>query len=346
MSKKFTDELFSKIVDEDNLYNAYKKSLNNNGKYNPDAMVFALDEVYNLMKLRQSLIDETYEFDGYIEFKVFEPKERIVNAPFYKDKIVQLAINNVLKEIYNPCFIYDSYACIDGKGTHKCVDRIQYFFRKSKWQYGEDAFIIKIDIKKFFYSIDRDVLKATLSKKIRCKKTLRLLCKIIDSADAIDDLGMPLGNTISQISANICMNEIDQYCKRRLNIKYYVRYMDDIIIVVENKNKARKVFQNKTKIFPINQGVNAIGYKIYPTHKLLRNDSKKKIKRKIKAIPHLIKEGKLAVDKAEQMLNSWKGHAEHANSFNFIQGLIAKFDFLYLVKKSNSTVIKIDTSKL
>ena len=189
-----------------------------------------------------------------------------------------------------------------------------------------------------------------------------MLFKIIDSANVIDLLGMPLGNTISQICANICMNELDQFCKRKLGLKYYARYMDDFFIIVESKDKANRVLKlvkefveeelhlklnkDKTKIFPLAQGLNAIGYKIYSTHRLLRNDSKKKIKRKIKAIPHLIKEGKLAVDKAEQMLNSWKGHAEHANSFNFIQGLIAKFDFLYLVKKSNSTVIKIDTSKL
>lgn len=362
MSKDLQQGIFDRIVAEDNVDEAYIQTLGGKGKYNPDAMVFSLDEVYNLMVLRQSLIDETYEFDGYIEFKVFEPKKRIVNAPYYKDKIVQLAINNVLKEIYNPCFIYDSYACIDGKGTHKCVDRIQYFLRKAKWQYGKDAFIIKLDIKKFFYSIDRDVLKTLLPKKIKCQKTLRLLFKIIDSADSIDDLGLPLGNTLSQISANIYMNEVDNYCKRKLSLKYYVRYMDDIFIIVANRDTAREVLElirifikenlhldfnkDKTKIFPLNQGVNAIGYKMYPTHKLLRNDSKKKIKRKVKAMPHLIKEGRLTVEKAEQMLNSWKGHAEHANSYNFILSLIANHDFLYLVKKKNKTVFKIDVSKL
>ncbi len=362
MPKNLQQGLFDRIVDEENIYDAYKQSLKGKGKYKNNAMKFALDETYNLRELRRSLIDETYQFDGYEEFPVFEPKERIINAPFYKDKIVQLAINNILKELYNSTFIYDSYACIDDKGTHKCVDRIQHLMRKAKWKYGDGTYVIKGDIKKFFYSIDRDVLKILLPKKIKCKKTLRLLFKIIDSADIIDLLGLPLGNTLSQICANIYMNELDQFCKRKLGLKYYVRYMDDFFIFVESKDEADRVLKlvrefveeklhlklnkDKTKAFPLAQGLNAIGYKIYVTHRLLRNDSKKNIKRKIKAMPHLILEGKLTVEKAEQILNSWKGHAEHANSHNFIQGLISEHDFLYLVKKGNKTVFRIDVSKL
>ena len=121
---------FDRIIDEDNLYRAYKRVQSGKGKYRPDAMIFSRDETYNLFNLRQSLIDETYEFGGYTTFPVFEPKKRIVNAPTYsKDKIVQIAINHVLKEIYYPCFIYDSYACIDLKGAHRAAERISYFMR-------------------------------------------------------------------------------------------------------------------------------------------------------------------------------------------------------------------------
>ena len=179
MSKKNKESaLFEKIIAEDNLYKAYKKSIQGKGKYNPEAMKFSLDEIYNLNNLKQSLEDESYQFDGYIRFPVFEPKVRIVDAPHFKDKIVQLAINNMLKEIYNPCFIFDSYACIDDKGTHKCVDRISHFIRKAKWQYGDDAYIVKLDVKKFFYTIDRETLKYLLPKKIKCKKSLRLILKM------------------------------------------------------------------------------------------------------------------------------------------------------------------------
>lgn len=361
MSKKhkINYNLFNKIVDKENIKKAYRKALKGKGKYNLEAMEFSMNESANINNLIESLNDETYNFDGYIRFPVFEPKERIVDAPHFKDKIVQLAINNVLKQIYNPTFVFDSYACIDGKGTHKCVDRISHLIRKAKWEYGEDAYIVKLDIKKFFYSIDRELLKSLLAKKIRCKKSLRLIFKIIDSANVIDILGLPLGNTLSQICANIYLNELDNYCKRKLSIKYFVRYMDDCIIVAKNKDEANRILiligefvenglklqlnSNKSKIFPINQGVNAIGYKIYTTHRLLRNSSKKKIKRKIKAMPKLIMDGKMNIQKAEQILNSWLGHSSHSNSHHFIGKLVSKYDFLYL---TDNGVFKVNRNKL
>ncbi len=350
---------FNKIIDRDNMYKAYNKTLRGRGKFHPEAIKFSNDETFNMNTLIESLENESYKFEGYIRFPVFEPKERIVDAPHFQDKIVQLAINSVLKEIYNPCFIFDSYACIDNKGTHKCVDRIQYFMRKAKWEYGDAAGIAKMDVKKFFYSIDREILKKLLLKKIKCKKTLRLIFKIIDSAELIDPLGLPLGNTLSQICANIYMNEVDNYVKRKLSIKYYIRYMDDSIVIMPSITEAEKVLElvrvfirdnlalelneKKSKVFPLAQGVNAVGYKIHPTHRLLRNDCKKKIKRKIKAFPHLIATDKMTVRKAEQMLNSWLGHASHARSYNFIQSLIKKNNYIYLNSKNT---LKINPSKL
>lgn len=342
--------LFERIVDKDNIYKSYRKSLKGKNKYSNEAMIFSSDETYSLNKLRQSLIGETYQFDDYITFKVYEPKERVVDAPHFKDKIVQLALNNALKGVYYPSFIYDNYACIDNKGTHKCVERIQYFLKKAKWEYGDDAYIIKIDIKKFFYTIDREILKDILKKRIYCEKTLKLLYKIIDSAKLLGDLGLPLGNTLSQLCANIYMNEFDQYCKRKLSLHYYIRYVDDAIVIAKDKNEAKRILElmtvflkeklnldintDKTKIFPINQGVNSIGFKLYATHRLLRDDCKKKIKRKIKAMPRLIEEKRLTLSKAEQMLNSWLGHAKHGCSYNFIKSLLKKHNYLYMIGKN------------
>lgn len=338
--------LFKKIVDVENIYNAYRKSLKGKNKYSRESMEFRNDETYNIAKLIESLRDKTYKFSGYMNFIVTEPKERIIDAPHFKDKVVQLAINNVLKEVYYPNFIYDSYACIDGKGTHKCVDRVQEFLRLGKRNYGGDAYIIKVDVKKFFYSIDRDILKSIIRKRIYCKDTLILLFKIIDSANSISEKGLPLGNTISQLCANIYLNELDQYCKRSMSIKYYLRYMDDVVCVVENKSEAIMVLEHiqnflndrlslqvntkKTKIFPISQGINTVGFKIHTTHRLLRNDCKKKIKRKIKAMPKLMQLNRITKEKAMQILNSWLGHAKHGCSYNFIISLLSRFKYLYL----------------
>jgi len=351
--------LFDKIVDQKNMEKAYKQSQRGPGKYKLEAIEFAKDQTYNLAKLKQSLVDETYSFGKYTRFIIYEPKKRIIYAPTYKDKIVQLSVNNILKEVYYPCFINDSFACIDNKGTHKCVDRISYFMRKAAWDFGDDAYIIKVDIKKFFYTIDREILKSIFPKKIKCKKTLRLLYRIIDSANKIDPLGIPLGNTLSQIGANIYMNKLDQFCKRHLGLKYYVRYADDVVAIVKNSEEAKRILGlmtsflkeelhldinlYKTKIFPISQGVNTVGFKIYKTHRLLRNESKKRIKRKVKKMRALILDGKLTVEKAEQMLNSWLGHAKHGDSYNFIEKLINKNRFIYT---SNNLTLKIDVDKL
>ena len=353
-------DMFERVTSEANLYQALKKCLESDKKHSLEAILFVMNETSNMMDLRQELIDGTYQFSGYMRFKVYEPKERIVDAPHFRDKVVQIALNNILKEFFNEMFVYDSYACIDNKGTHKAVDRINYFIRKAKWEYGEESQINKFDIEKFFYTIDRKILKRILMKRVTCKQTRGLLFKIIDSADSISELGLPLGNTLSQICANIYMNELDQYCKRVLKVKYYVRYADDIIVIASNKEEASfynekiiaflnkrlrlKANVKKTKVFPINQGVNSVGFKIYATHRLLRNDSKKKIKRKARKMRGLIQVGKMSPEKAEQILNSWHGHARHGCSYNFIEKqLVGKHDFIYMSKKGT---IKIDEKQI
>ena len=307
-------------------------------KYKDEAITFSNNITYNLNKLRMSLINGTYKFSGYYAFTVYEPKQRDIDAPCFKDKIVQIAINNILKGVVYKKFIFNSYACIDNKGTHACAVKTQKNIKQANWKY-KDPFIIKGDIKKFFYTIDREILKSILEKIINCDRTLKLLKHIIDSADAIDELGLPLGNTLSQICANIYMNLLDQYIKRKLSIKFYTRYADDMCLICESKEKAKEVLKlcekfinnelnlklnkRKTKIFPLKQGVNFVGYKIHHTHMLLRSKSKKKVKNRLKS-------NKIPSYKLEQMMNSWKGHADYANSYNFYNKLVDRFECLKL----------------
>lgn len=344
--------LFNEIIDPENVEISYTQCLSGKSKYKTDAMLFDRNKTYNLKQLVESLKDGSYRMDDYIQFNVYEPKERKIYAPRFKDKLVQMMINNVIKHVYNNCFIYDSYACIDNKGTHKASNRIQHFLRKASWQYGEGAFIIKLDVSKFFYSIDRGILKSILPKKIKCEKTLDLLYKIINSSPK--ERGLPLGNITSHVLANIYLNEFDNFCKRKLGLKYFCRYMDDSFAVVENKADAKRILglmstfleshlnlianPKKTRIFPVDQGVNIVGFKTYKTHKLLRDDSKRKIKRKLSKMEKLVKSERITVEKAEQMLNSWLGHAKNASSRNFIKRLLEKHEFLQI---NNKGVFKI-----
>lgn len=335
--------LFNKIVDPDNVEYSYGRCMLGKTKYKKDAIMFDEDKTHNVDQLVRDIKNGTYTPSEYYEFEVYEPKRRIIHAPSFRDKLAQRMVYNVLKDIYSNVFIGDSFACIVGKGTHAASDTIHRYLRKAKWEYGDCAFIVKLDIQKFFYSIDRELAKTLYRKKINCKKALWLLDRIIDSAPG--ETGLPLGNITSHTFANIVGNEIDQYCKRYLGIKYYVRYMDDICIILPSKIEARKVFllckrfierhlnlklnSNKSKLFPIQQGVNFVGFKTWSTHKLLRGKSKRKIKSRLHKIPALIKSGKITIEKAEQMINSWYGHARHGSHCNFLNAIYRKHDYLY-----------------
>jgi retron-type reverse transcriptase len=342
MSKRYKN-IYGEIANLRNAYKALNKTRLGKEKYKAAAIRFTEHETVNIRELVAQLQDKSYRVGPYSQFTVYEPKEREIYAPCFRDKILQHMVHSVLKHIYWPCFISDSYACIENKGTHACVERIGHFLRKAQWQYGKGAFIVKIDIRKFFYTIDREVLKKLLRKKIRCHDTLWLLDSIIDSSPA-PERGLPLGNLTSQLFANIYLNELDQYVKRRLGVKYYLRYADDAIAMVQSKDEARRILEatrvylserlnldlnaKKSKIFPIEQGVNAIGFKHHPTHRLLRNDCKKKVKRKLRAMPGLVECGSMTEGRAQQMIGSWYGHARYANAFRFIRKLEDKFGFL------------------
>lgn len=327
------------------LEQALKKVNKTKNRLTLEAGEFNENKVISTLNLLEEIANKTYEVGEYKEFKIYEPKERIIYAPTFRDKVVQIWLNNILKYEYRfKYFIKDSYGSIDARGTHKCADKIQENMKIAQATLGTQARILKLDVKKFFYSIDREILKQIYKKQISDPNILWLLNKIIDSANQIDEKGLPLGNTISQLSANVYMNELDQFIKRTLRVKYYVRYMDDMILILENTERAREVKeqvenylnqklhlelnQDKSKIFPIKQGVNAIGYKIYPTHKKLRNRSKKKFKEIVQELnKYLTKTPYLTLEQYqhyEARLNSWMGHAGHACSHNFIISQLKK----------------------
>ena len=347
--------IFDEIVTYKNFKKAYDRTQKTNTKYKNESIKFSFDLIYNLEKLKEKVSNGTYKPKKYNIFKVHEPKERVIAAPKFEDKIVQFAVHNVINDDFERKFIHDSYACQKDKGTHAAADRIQHFLGKAKWQWG-NPWIVKADIRKFFYSIDHKILKKILDKKIKCQRTLKLLFKIIDNSpdevglpepyyDNKFYVGLPLGNVTSQLFANLYLNELDQYCKRKLSLKYYVRYMDDMGVIVKTRNKAKiikkkmsefvkrklnlKMNKRKTKIFPLAQGLNMVGYKIWPTHKLLRNSTKKRIKQKLSKFKRLIKENKISISKVEQILNSWKGHADHASSENFYRYLENRFNYIF-----------------
>lgn len=334
--------LYEQIVDFANVERAYKQTQKGARKFRKDAILFSAYKEMNLVELWRDLKTGRYRVGEYIRFKVYEPKERIVSAPRIRDKIVQFAAHTVIKDEYKPVFIKDSYACLEGRGTHRAVDAVQRYMRACKRKHG-DGWIVKVDVSKFFYSIDRGILKRILRKKIKCRKTLWLLDMIIDSSPE-GDVGIPLGNVTSQDFANIYLNEVDQYVKRFLGVKWYVRYMDDMIAVVPTREEAKELKNKivlflrerlnlsenpkKSQIFPLKNGVNAYGFKIRTTHRLVRDQSKRAMKRRIKAMDRKLKARIIRKQDVQQAVNSWLGHARHSNSYNLAKKIFGKYSYI------------------
>ena len=341
--------LYERIYDTKNLEESYKRTQSGNRKYRKEAIYFAMSKERKLRCLQKELEDRTYRPGSYIEFYVFEPKKRLVHAPHIRDKIVQFSIHTVLQGIYRSVFIKDSYACLEEKGTHEAVHRIQHYMRLAQWKY-EEPYIVKIDVRKFFYSINRDILKTIYRKKIPESEQdfLRILDMIVDSSPE-GEKGLPLGNVTSQDFANIYLNEIDQFCKRYLGLKWYVRYMDDICIIVKDRETARDVLakirtyvkdhldlelNEKTHIYPLAQGINTLGFRIHTTHLEVRNSSKTAMKRRIKKIDEKVQSGRLAKKQAQQSVNAWLGHARHSNSYNLAKKIFEKYDYIQIEDKN------------
>lgn len=343
MAKSFKyDNLYNKIISFKNLEYAFTQVTKGDRKYRKDAILFSMLLDKNLVDLWHDLKWGDYRVGEYIRFEVHEPKRRWVSAPRVRDKVVQFATHHIIKHVYADVFISDSYACLDGRGTHGAVDSVQRDMRIAEREF-EDPWIVSVDVSKFFYSIDREILKSILRKKIKCAKTLWLLDLIINSSPE-GEAGIPLGNVTSQDFANIYLNEIDQYVKRFLGVRYYTRYMDDMIAVVDGKKAAQalkaamclflrdqlNLVENpkKSQIFPLAQGVNAYGYKIWTTHRLVRDQSKRAVKRRIKAMDRKLAAGEIEQHAVQQSVSSWIGHARHSNSFNLAKKVFEPYPYV------------------
>lgn len=334
------NNLFEQVYQFENLYKAYLKARKDK-RYRHEVLEFSANLEENLLYIQNQLIYQTYHTGRYREFYVHDPKTRLVMALPFKDRVVHHALCNIIEPVFENSFIYDSYACRAGKGTHAGADRVTEFLRSAQ-RHWPKVYCLKGDIKQYFPSVNHDILKRILRKKIACPKTLWLLDEIIDSSANPGDLnprGIPIGNLTSQLFANIYLNEFDHFIKEDLKARYYVRYMDDFIILNGNKKQLWAVLEEikgflelldlqlngKTGIFPIKQGIDFLGYRIWPTHRLLRKSSIKRMKRKLKAFKRRYQKGQISLEKINATIQSWLGHAKHADSYKLREKLLEGF---------------------
>lgn len=326
--------LLEAMGDYGNVQKAYNKARKCK-RHRKDVLIFTKDKEENLDKVREDILNLAYEPSEYHYFKVYEPKERQIMAlPFY-DRVVQHAINNVLEPIFDKRFISQSYVCRKGKGMHAASDTLkEWLYEWNKYHPDQPLYAIKADIHHYFQSIDHAVLKTEIRKVIKDAGVLALLDRIIDhNGNMPDGVGIPVGNLTSQLFANIYLNKLDQYAKHTLGVGMYVRYMDDFIILSPDKEKLRYWLAEierflrdelrlelnpKTTILAAKNGIDFVGYKHRATHRKVRPDSIKRIKKTIKKYER----GKITKEQLQKSIQSWTGHAGHADSYNLRKKII------------------------
>lgn len=319
--------LYEKVYDLDNLRLADKKArkhkLRSYGVIKHDK-----NSEENLLKLQEMLVSQTYKTSEYDIFTIFTPKERqIFRLPYFPDRITHHAIMNVLEPIWLSVFTKDTYSCIKNRGIHAAARNLKHILKNDR---EGTKYCLKFDIRKFYPSIDHDILKQIVRRKIKDKKILWLLDEIIDSAD-----GVPIGNYLSQYFANLYLAYFDHWVKEEKRVKYYFRYADDIVILSDNKQglqdllySCRKYLRDNLKltiksnyqVFPVDsRGIDFVGYRFFHTHTILRKSIKKNFCRRV---AKLNKRKFIKYVDYRQQVCSWWGWSKHCNSRNLIKTIL------------------------
>lgn len=339
------DNSFIDIASLDSLTRAHKKAMK--GKRSqpiPTASDYTF--MSGLLGTQRQIVGGTYRPLPYKHRVITEPKTRHIEAPAFQDRVVHHAVHRVVSTFYERFFIYDSYACRPGRGTHKGMARVQGYLRSEP-----ELYVLKIDISKYYASINHNKLVDLLKKRIKSSRLLGMLCSIIGSSKSNSEhdhlfpphshyhtkkpRGIPIGNLTSQLFANIYLHELDMYAKHKLKIRRYVRYMDDMLIFHSDKEQLKSwqsdivdflydelyltVNPRKVRIYPSRLGVDFVGFVIWPFKMRVRSSSVRRFRRRFNQQLKSYVNGHTDITEIEASLNSWTAHLQHANNKQLIQ---------------------------
>lgn len=353
--KKF-NITYEQIADYNNIYTAYLDARKNKSERN-EIMRFSLDLDANLNSLYKELQEGTYKAGRYRILYIHVPKKRLIMALQFRDRVLQWAIYRLLNPLYEKTYIKDSYACIKNRGREKAAERLQYWLRQTERK-PKQYYYLKLDISKFFYRVDHEILLDILRRKIKDERLIELFNKIINSEkrafglplgvdpceidprEMLFDKGMPIGNLTSQMFANIYMNELDQYLKHELHLKYVIRYADDCIILHDDKAELRQVLErvktflleklklnlnNKTVIRPTTCNVDFVGYVINKDEIRLRSATVKRMRYRIKYIVKAYERGEMTLREVNATMQSYFGLLKHCTNEGLKENIINGF---------------------
>ena len=313
-----TSGLWSQITNFENLYNAYLDARRGK-RLRPDVLRFSANIEEHLVNLQNHLLWKSWRPGKQREFIAREPKLRLIQAPPFADRVIHHALVRVIEPLFERKFIYDSYACRAGKGTQAAVARSQHFLRVAKRNHGPGCYVMQADVSRFFASIRHHVLMAEIERTIADQDVLWLWRQIISGYGHDAGIGLPVGALTSQLAANIILNRLDHFAKDQMGLKHYVRYMDDFIAVLPDKQTAASVMQAlagevnslclalnpKTAIHPWQRGLDFCGYRIWPTHILPRKRNIKRAKASFRKLATQYRAGLIDQEHVRQRVNSF-----------------------------------------
>lgn len=315
----------------------------------PDVMLFERYLEDNLFCLHEELRSQTYQHDPYYTFHIQDPKHRVISKATVRDRLVHHVVTSELNRVFDPAFIYHSYASRLERGTHRAVENVARALRAVSRNYTQPAYALKCDIKRFFDSVDHGVLLRLIRAKISDERFFRLIRHIIMSfAVPVDNfeqrervrrefynIGLPIGNVTSQIFANIYLNELDQYVKHALKVRHYFRYADDFLIIHRDPVYLRQLLlaiqvfladrlclqlhPRKVEIRKFSHGIDFLGYVLLPHHHVLRTKTKRRMFKKLTFKQELLAAGVIELEQFHQSVQSYRGLVKHVNGYGLDQ---------------------------
>ncbi len=297
---------FDEIVSFKNLFASWREFRKGKSR-KEDVAEFELRLIPHLLSLHRDLASGSYRHGGYVHFKVNDSKPRDIHKASVRDRVVHHAVYRALYPYFDQRFIFDSYSCRNDKGTHRALDRFSSSARKEGLNHTRTVWVLKCDAKKFFASINHEVLVAMLRPHIRDTRLMAILREIIDSFSSDDDTrGIPLGNLTSQLLANVYLNPLDHYIKRTLHAQHYIRYADDFVILSAQKEYLKEVFppiadflsnnlrlslhETTPVLRTVASGIDFLGWVHFIDHRVIRRKTLVKMRRafSLNAFPETI----------------------------------------------------------
>lgn len=335
------------ICSLDSLYKAMNKC-KNNVMWKDSVSGYVKNGLVNCYKLRQQLLNDTYKIDKYSVFTIYEPKTRNIVSTRMKDRVFQRSLtDNYLYDRITKPFIYDNCACQIGKGTKFARDRLKCHMQRYYRKHGIGGYVLKCDITNYFGSTPHETAKRASLKNVDDEWVATKVKDIIDSFNQGEDpdVGMGLGSQVTQLTQLAVLDEMDHMIKEKLGIKQYIRYMDDFILIHNDKEYLKRCLElinkhvmaldlklniKKTKIFQLKQGVKFLGFSfnLTDTGKVIMRLNKENItseKRKLKKMKKLANEGVVTKEEIDACYKSWKAHAAQGNTYS----LLKKMDIFY-----------------